>query len=190
MIGYKRSIPKRLSCSQARMGRGSPLCEQLREQIVQQFKNNVSQRAIARNLGISSSTVHNIIKRFRESGEIAARKHQGRKPTLNARDLRSLRRHCIKNRHHSVKDITTWAQEHFRKPLSVNTVRRYIYKCKLKLYHAKQKPYINNTQKRRRLLWARAHLRWTDAKWKSVLWSDESTFQIVFGNHGRRVLRA
>ena len=122
MIGYKRSIPKRLSCSQARMGRGSPLCEQLREQIVQQFKNNVSQRAIARNLGISSSTVHNIIKRFRESGEIAARKRQGRKPTLNARDLQSLRQHCIKNRHHSVKDITTWAQEHFRKPLSVNTV--------------------------------------------------------------------
>ncbi len=190
MIGYKRSIPKRLSHSQARMGRGSPLCEQLREQIAQQFKNNVPQRTIARNLGISSSTVHNIIKRFRESGEISARKREGQKPTLNACDLRSLRRHCIKNRHQCVKDITTWAQEHFRKPLSVNTVRRYINKCKLKLYHAKRKPYINNTQKRRRLLWARAHLRWTDAKWKSVLWSDESTFQIVFGNYGRRVHRA
>uniref|UniRef100_A0AAR2J834 Transposase Tc1-like domain-containing protein n=1 Tax=Pygocentrus nattereri TaxID=42514 RepID=A0AAR2J834_PYGNA len=169
---------------------GSPLCEQLHEQIVQQVKNNVSQSAIAGNLGISSSTVHNIIKRFRESGEISASKRQGRKPTLNARDLRSLRRHCIKNRHHSVKDIPTWAQEHFRKPLSVNTVRRSIYKCKLKLCHAKRKPHINNTQKRRRLLWAGAHLRWTDAKWKSVLWSDESTFQIGFGNHGRCVLRA
>ncbi|KAF0030334.1 hypothetical protein F2P81_017065 [Scophthalmus maximus] len=153
-IGYKRSIPERLSRSQARIGRGSPLCEQLREQIVQQFKNNVSQCTIARNLGISSSTVHNIIKRFRESGEISARKRQGRKPTLSYGDLRSLRRHCIKNRHHSVKDITTWAQEHFRKPLSVNIVRRYIYDCKLKLYHAKRRPFINNTQKRRRLLWA------------------------------------
>ena len=54
--------------------------------------------------------------------------------------------------------------------------------CNLKLYHAKRKPYIINTQKCRRLLWARAQLRWTDAKWKSVLWSDESTFQNVFGN--------
>uniref|UniRef100_A0AAR2K5X1 Transposase Tc1-like domain-containing protein n=1 Tax=Pygocentrus nattereri TaxID=42514 RepID=A0AAR2K5X1_PYGNA len=90
----------------------------------------------------SSSTVHNIIKRFRESGEISSSKRQGRKPTLNARELRSLRRHCIKNQHHSVTDITTWVQEHFRKPL--------------------------------------AHLRWTDAKWKSVLWSDESTFQFFF----------
>ncbi len=27
-------------------------------------------------------------------------------------------------------------------------------------------------------------------KWKSVLWSDESKFGILVGNHGRRVLRA
>ena len=58
-----------------------------------------------------------------------------------------------------------------------------------KLYQAKPKPYISNTQKHGRLLWARAHLRWTDAKGKSVLWSDESTFQIAFGNHGRVLKR-
>ncbi len=28
------------------------------------------------------------------------------------------------------------------------------------------------------------------SKWKSVLWSDESKFYILVGNHGRRVLRA
>ena len=47
MIGYKRSIPERLSRSQVRMGRGSPHCEQLYEQIVLQFKNNISQRTIS-----------------------------------------------------------------------------------------------------------------------------------------------
>ena len=86
MIGYKISIPVRLSHSQARMGRGSPLCEQLREPIA---------KAIY--------------------------------------------------------------QQHPETPL------------------ASLGP---------------AHLRRTDAKWKSVLWSDESTFQIVFGNDGCRVLRA
>ena len=116
-----------------------------------------------RNWWISSSTVHNIIKRFRESGEISARKQQGPKPTLNGRDLWPLRRRCIKNPHHCVKDISTWAQEHFRKPLSVNTVHHYIYKWQFKLYHAKTKSHINNTHKRRRTL---------------------------FGNHGRGVLRA
>ncbi len=114
---------------------------------------------------------------------------KARRPLLDARGLRALRRHCITHRHDSVIDITKWAQEYFQKPLSVNTIRRAICRCQLKLYHAKR-PYVNMVQKRRRVLWAKAHLKWTVSKWKSVLWSDESKFDILVGNHGRRVLRA
>ncbi len=60
----------------------------------------------------------------------------------------------------------------------------------LKLYHARRKPYVNMVQKCRRVLWAKAHLKWTVSKWKSVLWSDESKFDFLVGNHGHRVLRA
>ncbi len=172
------------------MGRGSPICERVRKKIVEYFKNNVPQCQIAKTLQISSSTVHNIIKRFRETGEISVRKGQGRRPLLDARGLWTLRWHCITHRHDSVIDITKWAQEYFQKPLSVNTICRAICKCQLKLYHAKRKPYVNMVQKRRRVLWAKAHLKWTVSKWRSVLWSDESKFDILVGNHGRRVLRA
>ncbi len=106
------------------------------------FKNNVPQRKTGRDLDISPSTVHNIIKRFKESGGISVRKGQGRKPKLNNRDLRSLRRHCIKNRHSSISDITTWAQDYFGKPLSSTTIHSYIHKCQLKLYCAKRKPML------------------------------------------------
>ncbi len=71
------------------MGRGSPVCQQIREKIIEMFKNNVPQSKIGRDLDISPSTVHNIIKRFKESGGISVRKGQGRKPKLNNRDLRS-----------------------------------------------------------------------------------------------------
>ncbi len=84
----------------------------------------------------------------------------------------------IKNRHSSISDITTWAQDYFGKPLSSTTIRSYIHKCQLKLYCAKRKPYVNSVQKRRRLLWARRHLGWTITQWKRVLWSDESVFQV------------
>ena len=73
MIRYKNSFPQMLSCSQAKMGRGTPLCEELREKIVQMFQNNVSQRAIAKNLSIAPSTVHNIIKRYRESPHVSGK---------------------------------------------------------------------------------------------------------------------
>ncbi len=49
---------------------------------------------------------------------------------------------------------------------------------------------MNMVQKGRRVLWAKAHLKWTASKWTSVLWSDESKFDILVGNHGRCVLRA
>ncbi len=50
----------------------------------------------------------------------------------------ALRQHCITHRHDSVIDITKWAQEYFQKPLSVNTTRRAICRCQLKLYNAKK----------------------------------------------------
>ena len=38
------------------------------------------------------------------------------------------------------------------------------------------------------LFWTKTHLKWSEEKWKTVLWSDESKFEILFGNHGRCVL--
>ncbi len=73
------------------MGRDSPICERVHKNIVEYFTNNVPQRQIAKALQISSSTVHNIIKIFRETGEISVRKGQGQRPLLDARGLRTLR---------------------------------------------------------------------------------------------------
>ncbi len=134
--------------------------------------------------------MHNIIKRFIETGEISVRKGPGWRPLLDPCGLRALRRHCITHRHDSLIVIIKWAQEYFQKPLAVNTIRRAICRCQLKLYHVKRKPYVNMVQKRRRVLWAKAHLKWTVSKWKSLLWSDESKCDILIGNHRWNVLRA
>ncbi|KAK3552021.1 hypothetical protein QTP70_031592, partial [Hemibagrus guttatus] len=172
-----------------KMGRGSPIPPMLRRKIVEQYQKGVSQRKIAKSLKLSSSTVHNIIQRFRESGTISVCKGQGRKTILDARDLRALRRHCITYRNATVMEIATWAQEYFQKTLSVNTIHHAIHGCRLKLYRSKKKPYLNMIQKRRRFLWAKAHLKWTVAKWKTVLWSDQSKFEVLFGKLGHHVIR-
>ncbi len=146
------------SLSEVKMGRGSPICERVLKKIVE-----YNQCQIAKALQISSSTVHNIIKRFRETGEISVRKGQGRRHLLDACGLRPSN---DTHQHDSVIDITKWAQDYFQKPLSVNTICRAICRCQLKLYHAKRKPYVNMVQKRRHVLWAKAHLKWTVSKWK------------------------
>ncbi|KAI4871603.1 hypothetical protein NFI96_006466 [Prochilodus magdalenae] len=171
------------------MVRGSPIPPLLRRKIVQQYQNGVTQRKIAKTFKLSSSNVHNIIKRFRESGTIAVRKGQGRKTLLDARDLRALKRHCTSNRNATVKEITEWAQEYFQKALSVNTIHRAICHHQLKLYSAKRKPFLSKLHKLRRLHWARGLLKWSVAEWKTVLWSDESQFEVLYGTLGRLVIR-
>ncbi len=111
MIGYKKSLSEWQCLSEVKMGRGSPIPPMLRRKIVEQYQKGVSQRQIAKSLKLSSSTVHNLIQRFRESGTISVRKGQGRKTILDARDLRALRRHCITYRNATVMEITTWAEK-------------------------------------------------------------------------------
>ncbi len=82
-------------------------------------------------------------------------------------------------------EITTWAQEYFQKTLSVNTIHRAIRRCRLKLYRSKKKPYLNMIHKRRHFLWAKAHLKWTVAKWKNCSVVRRIKFEVIFGKLGR-----
>ncbi len=49
---------------------------------------------------------------------------------------------------------------------------------------------MNMVQKCCHVVWAKANFKWTVSKWKSVLWSNESEFDILVGNNVRRILRA
>ncbi len=53
------------SLSEIKMCRGSLICERVCKKVVEYFKNNISHCQIAKALDIPSSTVHNVIKRFR-----------------------------------------------------------------------------------------------------------------------------
>ncbi len=168
MISYKRDVLERKSLSEVKMGRGSPICERVREKIVEYFKNNVPQCQIAKALQISSSTVHNIIKDsekletslcVRDKAEDLCWTPVVFGPSDDTASLISM-----------ILSLTllNGPRNTSQKPLSVNTIRCAICRCQLKLYHAKWKPYVNMVQKRRRVLWAKAHLKWTVSKWKSV----------------------
>ncbi len=99
----KKDVLERQSLSEVKLGRGSPICERLHQIFLEYFKNNIPQREIAKALQISSYTVHNVIKIFRETGKIYVRKGQDWR---SSRGFRDLRKHCITHGHDSVIDIT------------------------------------------------------------------------------------
>ncbi len=144
---------------QAKLDHSSSLCGKFHERSVKQIKKHILQCKIAKNLGISPSTILNIVKRFREPREITVHVGQGRKPEVNVLDLWALRWHCIRNSHAAVLNIATWAQEYFRKTLSFTTVCCCIKKCNLNICYSMRKPYINYTQRCSQAILARAHLR-------------------------------
>lgn len=93
-----------------------------------------------------------------ENLEQSLRKGQDLKTILDARNLQALRRHCITHTNATVMEITTWPQAYFQKTLLVNTIHCVIRRCWLKIYRSKKKPYLNMIQRRRGILWAKAHL--------------------------------
>lgn len=64
---------------------------ELYERLVNQFKMNITQSKIAKNL-----LCYNIVKIFRDSQEISVSNGQGQKPMGNVHDFRALRWHCMR----------------------------------------------------------------------------------------------
>ena len=48
---------------------------------------------------------------------------------------------------------------------------------------AAKKALLKDTNKKKRLAWAKKHDQWKLDRWKSVSWSDESKFEIFGSNH-------
>ena len=62
------------------------------------------------------------------------------------------------------------------------TVERRLRDSGLRGQIAAKKPLKDNN-KMKRLAWAKKHEQWTLDRWKSVLWSDESKWEIFRSNH-------
>uniref|UniRef100_A0AAZ3R819 Transposase Tc1-like domain-containing protein n=1 Tax=Oncorhynchus tshawytscha TaxID=74940 RepID=A0AAZ3R819_ONCTS len=69
--------------------------------------------------------------------------------------------------------------------ISQSTVQRKLCESSLQCRIAAKKPLLKDTNKKKRLAWAKKHEQWTLDRWKFVLWSDESNFEFFCFN--RRV---
>ncbi|GBO21969.1 hypothetical protein AVEN_121679-1 [Araneus ventricosus] len=130
-----------------------------------------------------------IIKRFSTTGNSRTGKVPGRKLTLTDREVSLFRQHIRKNRHMAVADLATWARQSFGKTISEASTRQYIKRCGYAFYKARRKPFLTSSNKRQRVAWAKSHLSWTPSQWEKVLRTDESVFEVSYGNISRKVIR-
>jgi transposase len=141
-----------------------------------------SEREIGEMFGFKKSTVHDIIKAFKEEGRTAPRSRSGRPPKLNGRDKRHLVRNIKKNHATTLDEITAETNA------SASTVRRALHADGYFGRVAVRKPFVNETNRRIRLAWARERLTWK-TEWDFIIWSDESKFELTRNRRRKWVWR-
>lgn len=122
------------------------------------------------------------MKRFWESGEIKVYKGQGWKPLLDACDLQSLRRHCMKNCHASVINIATWPQEYLGKLLTLNTIQLCMKRRKFETVSRKKGNHLFRLF-RNASEFFRLELAWDEWKesFSSFLWEKKTEVRLCYG---------
>jgi len=124
-------------------------------------------------------TVGRIIRQYRQTGTIAAQRvgHCGRPRSLSVQASRHLRRLAVRN-----PQMTAHNLRHEAGPetsaVSLDTVRRTLRRSGLLTYRPVRCPTLSGKAKYVRLQWAREKQHWDSAKWKTVVFSDETCIEI------------
>jgi hypothetical protein len=159
---------------------------------------------------IAKSTVFNVLKHYRENGDVVFKgKSPGRPRLVSSRNQRSLIKLCKKGRRNTLRDITAQWNEESGLKLSRECCRQWIHKSGLKFYKvrhkdfvhfqfksnfynmkAKEKPLLTKKQKKNRYEWAKSKLSWTVDDWAKIIFSDESKFDVCVGDFRKRVIRS
>lgn len=147
-----------------------------------------SEREISRQLVVPKSTVHSILKHYRETGSLKVKDRQGRPNVTTKREDSLIVRSSKKDRKKPATVLTSEFNVNRDEKISVATVKRRLNSAGLFGRIAAKKPYLRPINKLKRLQWAKAHKNWTTDQWKKVLFTDESKFEI-FGSKRRIFVR-
>ena len=151
-------------------------------------EEGVSNREIARRLGVCEGTIRYNLRKQRETGSMDPLPKSGRRRATTAREDRHLVQTCRRNRFLCAPELAMDLARTSGVEVHRSTVSRRLAEAGLHGRVARHKPRLTPLHKQRRLVWARQHLTWTAEDWSRVLWSDESRFQL-YQSDGRVYVR-
>ena len=157
---------------------------ELRKRILCDYSDGISQKDISEKYEIHKSSVSRIISKFKKSGDISVTHRGGRPRSTSHRTDNLMIQQAKKDPFTTSSKIAASIQV----PISTRTIRRRLVEASLRAHRPAKKPLISKRNLKKRLKFAKEHLNWSEKKWRTVLFSDESKFNII-GSDGMCYVR-
>lgn len=170
------------------MGKVPEISSEIRSAIVILHNEGKSERAIASQLKLSKTCVHNAITRYKETNNYRDRPRSGRPRATTSSEDHFIVVTSKRNRRLTASEIRAEVNKSRSKPVSLTTVKRRLRDANLFGRVAVRKPLLRPQNKRKRMQWVLDHEDWTEEDFGKVLWTDESKFE-VFGSKRRVFVR-
>lgn len=148
--------------------------EEARLLIVKDRENGLSYSEIALRHQISKQGAKKIVDKYQQVGNVKTQHGGGRKRKTTGQDDRRIYIEARKNPSKSARML----KEDTDLDVSVWTVRRRLKEAGLNSYIAKKRPLISAINKKKRLDFAKTYENMPAEFWNSVIWSDESKFEL------------
>ena len=170
---------------------GKYLTAELKASALALLKEGLTPPSVAARLGVSANTIRRLKKRFEEEGSQAVPAHRpipGRPRITSSKTDALMKRTVMKEPFLSASALINRHRD-LLGHVSQRTIQHRLQKeLGLPSRRAAKKPYLTSRMRRKRLDFCARYGHWTKEDWSKVLFSDESTFQVIRSS-SRRVRR-
>ena len=159
-----------------------PIQNSIKNQVINLLKQGKSMRQVAKDVGVSCTTVHKYSAGLEREIPMAV---GGAVSKLTGRDKSFCVHQVTKGGKSNATEVRKALKQHLEIDISAQTVRRTLKEKGLGSFVKPKKPLLSAKNVKARLAWAKAHKNWTLDDWSRVIWSDETKIN-RFGSDGRR----
>ena len=156
----------------------------LRNLGIQHYQNGDSQREIIAKTLIPWTTVQYMMEKYKSTKRIGNLFGRARRRKTTAATDRVIQRKVKLDRRKSASAVKFEIKNEPGVSLHVDTIRNRAHEARLFGRVAHKKPYVNKINRGKRLKFAKKMLEKLSSFWESVIWSDESKFNL-FGSDGK-----
>lgn len=172
-----------------KMLRGIHLSTDIKKKIIDKILSGEKQINIAKHFNLHRSIICKTILNYKKRKDVVSPMKTGRPRKTNRYLDKKIKVLSTTNTFASAVEINNLLQVDDEPKISVSTVKRRLREAGLFARRPAKKPFITAKNRKARIEFAKEHVNWSIEKWRTVLFSDESKFNLHCSDGIRYVRR-